>query len=250
MHAKLMPQMSPDLLVVNAARNSFGKESWYAAADYIPARHSRHYEAWCDYRDQCQVTGEPFLTLEDYGLIRYLAEHNHWTPFGHPHVSLQMSAPVPIRTQCFKHKVGFVENEESRRYISNRPVLYVPDVFRKAPEGSVKQGSGGAHSNTVEWRRIYETRCHEMIDLYEAMIADGVAPEQARFALPQGVEVRWTWTGSLMAYARFAVQRTDPHAQQEVEFLARQVHTLLKVLAPVSWSALVTIKQPQRELLI
>ena len=29
----------------------------------------------------------------------------HWIPFGHPHITLRMSAPVPIRTQCFKHKI-------------------------------------------------------------------------------------------------------------------------------------------------
>ena len=50
----------------------------------------------------------------------------HWVPFGHPQISLRMQAPIPIRVQCFKHKIGFVESEESRRYISTRPEVFHP----------------------------------------------------------------------------------------------------------------------------
>ena len=42
----------------------------------------------------------------------------HWTPFAHTAITLRMKAPIPVRTQAFKHKQGMVENEESRRYIS------------------------------------------------------------------------------------------------------------------------------------
>ena len=44
---------------------------------------------------------------KDAKLIKYLANHGHWTPFAHTSITLRMTAPVPIRTQCFKHKVGF-----------------------------------------------------------------------------------------------------------------------------------------------
>ena len=74
--------------------------------------------------------------------------------------------------------------------------------------------------------------------MYEAMIEDGVAPEQARFVLPQGVEVSWYWTGSLAAFARVYNQRTDSHAQGEIQDLAREMGALIKPLFPVSWAAL------------
>lgn len=161
----------------------------------------------------------------------------HWVPFGHPHITLRMSAPVPIRVQCFKHKIGFVESEESRRYISSRPVLHIPDHFRTAA-ASVKQGSAGEHHRSAYWLSTYYVDCENMISRYEAAIADGVCPEQARFWLPQGVEVNWVWTGSLYAFANFYNQRSDSHAQKEIQELAAQVDEIIKPLFPVAWSAL------------
>lgn len=161
----------------------------------------------------------------------------HWIPFGHPHITLRMEAPVPIRTQCFKHKIGYVESEESRRYISSTPKLYVPDVFRAAA-ASVKQGSGEAHKDSDLWKHRYAMACTKAIQLYEDMIQTGICPEQARFVLPQGCEVNWVWTGSLYAYANFYNQRSDSHAQKEIQDLAEEVNKIIAPLYPVSWTAL------------
>ena len=167
--------------------------------------------------------------------IRKIPEH--WVPFGHPHITLRMQAPIPIRVQCFKHKVGFVESEESRRYISTTPELFVPDAFRSAA-ASVKQGSAGIHPRNKGWEAEYLDYGYAMIALYEAMIADGVCAEQARFILPQGCEVNWVWTGSLYAYANFYNQRSDSHAQAEIQELAKQVDEIISPLYPISWAAL------------
>lgn len=161
----------------------------------------------------------------------------HWVPFGHPQVTLRMSAPIPIRVQCFKHKIGFVESEESRRYISSRPELYIPDHFRAAA-ASVKQGSAGPHDHADYWKSQYVDHCNTAISIYEGMIEEGVCPEQARFILPQGCEVNWVWTGSLYAFANFYNQRSDSHAQKEIQDLADQVDQIIAPLYPVSWSAL------------
>ena len=161
----------------------------------------------------------------------------HWVPFGHPHITLRMQAPIPIRVQCFKHKIGLVESEESRRYISTTPTYYLPDAFRSAA-ASVKQGSAGTHPRSTEWRDSYIAQCNDSIALYEEAIADGVCPEQARFVLPQGCEVNWVWTGSLYAFANFYNQRSDSHAQKEIQDLADQVDKIIAPLYPVSWAAL------------
>ena len=162
----------------------------------------------------------------------------HWIPFGHPHITLRMEAPVPIRTQCFKHKIGFVESEESRRYISSTPKLYVPEYFRAKPQGSIKQGSAGMHPGNAAWLALYIKKCTEAIELYKLMLDDGICPEQARFILPQGCEVNWVWTGSLYAFANFYNQRSDSHAQKEIQDLAEHVNQIIAPLYPVSWSAL------------
>lgn len=161
----------------------------------------------------------------------------HWVPFGHPHITLRMSAPVPIRTQSFKHKIGFVESESSRRYIKSTPKLYVPEHFRAVAE-NVKQGSAGKHPESAMFVSIYLEVTRNAIAAYENMIACGVCPEQARFILPQGCEVQWVWTGSLYAFANFYNQRSDSHAQKEIQQLAAEVDKIIAPLFPVSWAAL------------
>lgn len=161
----------------------------------------------------------------------------HWVPFGHPHISILMEAPVPMARQLFKHKIGFVESEESRRYIKSTPQLYIPDEFRAAA-ANVKQGSAGTHHNSGMWLDCYRFIAEEAIRLYERMIEDGVAPEQARFILPQGCEVHWLWTGSLYAFASMYNARADSHAQKESQMLAEQINAIIDPLFPVSWGAL------------
>lgn len=161
----------------------------------------------------------------------------HWVPFGHPQITLRMQAPIPIRVQCFKHKIGFVESEESRRYISSTPEFFLPEHFREAA-ASVKQGSAGEHPRNAYWMATYFNDCQKAIARYEEAIKDGICPEQARFMLPQGCEVNWVWTGSLYAFANFYNQRSDSHAQKEVQELAKAVGEIIEPLFPVAWPAL------------
>lgn len=173
--------------------------------------------------------------LELYNQIRHQA--THWTPFAHTAISISMKAPIPIRTQCFKHKQGLVENEESRRYITSTPEIFIPE-FREKPEGSIKQGSGGKHEAADYWKHQYTAQTNQAVALYERMLADDVAPEQARLVLPQGAMVNWLWTGNLFAYANFYNKRSDPHAQGENQELAELVKAVVEPLYPVSWAAL------------
>ena len=199
--------MGNDDSVVNAARVSFAKQ----ADQYTEDQNAR--------------------------LIKYLARHNHWTPFAHAFVTLRFKAPIAIHAQCVKHQIGFAMNTVSRRYVSDKPEFFMPE-FRLAPEGSVKQGSGEVHPDNAHWQVNYEDLMNKAVDLYLMMIDGDVAPEQARFVLPQGVMTEWVWSGSLQAWARFYTQRIDPHAQQEIQFLAQEVDKIVGALYPVAWDAL------------
>ncbi len=268
MHALYRNHMGSDLEVVQDARISFDKTSHAAGftvldipnpcehaaqtTTHIPnispadqrligflARGCRSGE-WEEAIDQLDVdsTEIPFHRDQIHELLMWAKRMpTHWTPFGQQVIKLRMKAPVPIRTQAFKSKIGFVENEESRRYISSTPELFIPE-FRSAPEGDIKQGSAGIHPHNEEWRAAYFEQCDSAIEMYTSMIADGVAPEQARFVLPQGVYVNWVWTGSLYAYAEFYNKRQDGHAQGEIQELAQAVAEVIEPLFPVSWPAL------------
>lgn len=130
-----------------------------------------------------------------------------------------------------------MESEESRRYISGPPQYFLPESFRAKAE-NVKQGSGDTHTRSDVWKATYQDHCDYAIATYIAMIEDGVCPEQARFVLPQGCEVNWVWTGSLYAFANFYNQRSDSHAQKEIQDLAAMVDSIIAPLYPVSWAAL------------
>lgn len=225
---EMIDYMGSDLTVVNSARVSFSKVSSF------------------------QENG--LLSSTDSKLINYLAKHKHFTPFTHPQITLRETVPIFVARQRFKHVVGFTYNEISRRYVSDTPSLYIPEHFRKAA-ANVKQGSSKEIVETLSiarWVRdksknlsktnnvleIYKSHVLDAIDLYEQMIADGVCPEQARMVLPQSMMTSYYVTGSLAAFARLYNQRSDSHAQQEIQDLAQEIAEIIAPLYPVSWAAL------------
>ena len=216
-HVEYVDHMGSDLTVVNAARVSFAKTSeWEIAED-----------------------GAVNLSQRDQRLIRYLAEHGHWTPFAHPQITLRIKAPIFVRTQLFKHKVGFTENEISRRYVTHEPEIYNPR-WRSAPTNGAKQGSSDFITDETAERRLdfLYGIVTENLEVYSKLLELGVAPEQARAVLPQGTYTEWWWTGSLSAYARVFKQRIDTHAQWEVQQYADAIGKILEPLFPHSWAVL------------
>ena len=235
MNVALVDHMGTDLTVVNAARVSFDKESEWEVA--YPAGDM----------------GNPttILSDKDAKLITYLAKHNHWSPFAHTSIQLRIKAPIFVARQLVKHQVGGVWNEVSRRYVDSEPEFWFPEQWRGRPAGSMKQGSSGTveacdviypdEATGINWTP--EEICQLALDWYTMAIANGLAPEQARMILPQNTMTEWYWTGSLMFFVRVCRERLDPHAQQETREIAERIAELVAPLFPVSWSALMEVKQ-------
>lgn len=179
-----------------------------------------------------------FTDAQNASLLNYLAKHNHWSPFAHCMVSFRFKAPIFIARQFQKHQVGFAWNEVSRRYVSSAPEFWSPPFFRqKAP--SVKQGSlPTPHDGSAFYVEMMDQLTITAQTLYNAMIKDGVCPEQARAVLPQSMMTEWIWTGSLYAWARMYDLRIDPHAQAECAPYALLVDKQCRELFPLAWSAL------------
>lgn len=128
-------------------------------------------------------------------------------------------------------------NEESRRYISNTPEFYKPDVWRNKPKNS-KQGSEGEHPNSALWDGMIVQKTSAILEEYERMIQEGVAPEQARMILPQNTMTNWIWTGSVAFFARVCKQRLASDAQKESQEVAQKIQEVVAPLFPYSWEAL------------
>ena len=223
-HVDLVDYMGSDLSVVNAARVSFNKESsWQSDPN------------WTGFNKK-------ELSERDAKLIRYLAKHNHFTPFCHPQISLRIKCPIFVRAQLGKHQIGLVMNEVSRRYVTYEPEIYTP-LWRSSPTDGAKQGSSGPIEDMdtcIKLRQEYDGVAKECLDLYNKLLADGVAPEQARSILPQGTYTEFVWTGSLYAFARVYNLRIDAHAQWEIQEYAKAIDKLIAPLFPVSWQTLTT----------
>jgi thymidylate synthase (FAD) len=205
MKAELIDHMGSDLSVVNAARVSFEKES----------------RKFSD---------------KDAKLLRYLATHNHWTPFAHTALSFRIKAPIFVARQLAKHQIGLVWNEVSRRYVDSPPEFYTPEVWR-ARADNVKQGSA---EEAALWQpdSAYKAACAVALLTYENMLNGGVCPEMARMVLPVSMMTEWIWTGSLVAFHRICKLRLDPHTQKETQQLAKQIFDACQETFPHSWSAL------------
>lgn len=241
---KIVPQsvelidfMGSDLSVVNAARVSFAKESTWE--HWVPETGEVKQPDW----DTIERLNE-----QDQKLIRYLATHNHWSPFAHAFLSFRIKAPIFVARQMVKHQVGLSWNEVSRRYVDDEPEFFFPTTWRKRAE-NVKQGSSDEHVKLtesfhnglhfVEFDPVQEyTR--NALDTYNELLHAGVAPEQARMVLPQNTMTEWVWSGSLMAFARVCKQRLDPHAQRETQEVAQKINDLVPNEFQYSWQALVS----------
>ena len=212
--------MGSDLTVVNAARVSFDKESTAVDWEYLDFGHS---------------SGDfvAILNDNDAKLIKYLAEHNHWTPFGHCQVTFRIKAPIFVARQLGKHQVGMVWNEVSRRYVDSEPEFFSIDMFRERAD-NVKQGSKDEATIPYSLDPLH----HYTLECYNNLLKMGVCPEQARMVLPQSMYTEWYWTGSLAAWARVCKLRLDPHTQKETRDIAQVISNQMSIIFPVSWSAL------------
>lgn len=206
---ELLDTFGSDLTVVNAARVSFAKE----VVEMKPA---------------------------DEKLVKYLAEHEHVSPFFHPQARFRIKMPIFVAREWYRHQIGFARNEVSRRYVDTVPECWLPSPAElRARDPRVKQGSKATSvdSSPALHESIREFN-EAAIYLYEKLLGENVAPEIARTVLPQSMYTEFIETGSLAAYARLCGLRLGPDAQLEIRRYAEGLSTMLAPRFPTSWPSL------------
>jgi len=200
MKVELLEIFGNDDMVANAARVSYGKE----ASNYSVEQNGK--------------------------LIKYLAEHNHTSPFRHPQLQYRITCPIYVERQLFKHQVGLTANSISGRYVDFEDNYYKIDTWRKQSKLS-KQGSGenldeksNSIANFIQNDVVY---CAKIA--YQKLIELGVAKEQARTILPLNLETTFIWTGSLLAYINFWKLRITRDTQVETMQIAQDMLNELKL---------------------
>ncbi|WMX18898.1 thymidylate synthase [Escherichia phage vB_EcoP_PAS59] len=205
--ASLIDNFGSDLTVVNAARVTMGVE-----------------------REE--------LKESDTRLINFLARERHVSPFRHPQASFRCEAPIAIARQLQKHQVGFSWNEMSRRYKDGAVDIFIPKEIFSRPD-DLHSGSGILLEGEEEAKALalFNSAYEASLASYDELIKF-VAPEQARFVLPQGMVTTWYWTGSLYGWFELCRQRLSSHAQYEVRLFAQSLDEEMAKLYPISWAAL------------
>lgn len=215
MNIELMMHTGNDNAIANAARVSFAAEGDFLS---LPEGYSE---------ERCAK------------LIKYLAKHKHLCPFRHNLITIRCKAPIFLARQLGKHQAGLTWSEVSRRYVSDEPTFWMPTAWRAKPDGSIKQGSGGVHTNSEEIKEWYEEFLADTAAMYEHLVKTGVAPEQARMILPQSMQTEWVWSGNLLAFAHVYKERSNPGAQIEAQEFAAELDKVIRPLFPEAWAALV-----------
>lgn len=203
---ELVDSMGDDLRVVNAARVSFNKES------------------------------EEF-TGRDEKLVEYLMTNGHTSPLEHVVLTFLVKVPLFIRSQWMRHRMWSF-NEISRRYTSEEIQFYIPKVLRKQSDNN-KQASTDDEIKQIN-------HCGEPIDvedfisdhslyceqIYNVLIENGVAREQARMVLPQNLYTKYYATVDLHNLLHFLDIRNHPHAQYEMRKFAQSIERLTEGVVP------------------
>ena len=179
------------------------------------------------------------------GLLKYLVRHKHWSPFEHSHATFEIETSKAIGIQLIRHR-SFSFQEFSQRY---QDVNRLDDMFeyielREQCEDN-RQSSTKVIDPTIVYRgddvqatELIKDHLHNSKDLYNKLLANGVAREQARMVLPLTTRTKIHMTGTIRSWIHFLELRDDEHAQKEIQLIAKEIKKQLKTNLPVISEAL------------
>jgi thymidylate synthase (FAD) len=183
-------------------------------------------------------------------LLAYCIKNGHWSVFEHVHMTTEIETSLAMAMQIIRHWSHKFQMF-SQRY-SDVSKLSADDLTEdlemrwKSKEGN-RQGSG----NIVTDMSLLETAnaaIEHATDAYKALLSAGVAPESARFVLPQCTKTRLYMTGNLRSWIHYLTQRLDPHTQKEHREVAESIIVQFKRQFPMTYEACVNIEIPAHKL--
>lgn len=171
----------------------------------------------------------------DKGLIKYLLEHRHHTPFEHCYFQFHVCCPIYVARQWMRHRWGSF-NEISARYTQVQDEFYIPQEFR-GQDIKNRQGSVAADFDNEALRKIYEDSVASSFAAYNKLIQAGVAREMARGVLPVCQYTQFYWSINARSLLNFLQLRQDGHAQYEIRVYADAIAEIFKEKMPWTWEA-------------
>lgn len=195
----------------------------------------------------------------DRGLIFYLLQHRHTTPFEMVEFKFHCKMPIFVARQWIRHRTANV-NEISARYSVMEDCFWEPSAEDLRQQSSTnRQGSIETHLEGPAAEKIVKEISDEQKKLYkqyENYLQAGVAREIARANLPLSLYTEWYWKIDLHNLLHFLHLRMDPHAQKEIRVFAEAMALFVKKQCPMAWEAFeehflnaTTLSQTERKII-
>ena len=150
-------------------------------------------------------------------LVKYLVKHKHWSPLEMVDATIEIETTRDITHQIIRHR-SFSFQEFSQRYAD--PTQDMEFVTREARLQDNKNRQNSIEVDDVylqnEWYRAQQRVLFAAKREYEWAIKNGIAKEQARAVLPEGLTTsRIYMKGSIRSWLHYIEVRTDPTTQKE-----------------------------------
>ena len=182
-----------------------------------------------------------FNTETSEKLIRYLVRHKHWSPLEMVSACLEITTTRDIARQILRHR-SFSFQEFSQRYAD--PTKDLNFVLRDARRQDEKnrQNSIALDINendadrflAYQWEQVQKNLIQKARESYEWAIANGIAKEQARAVLPEGlIESRLYMNGTLRSWVHFIELRSANGTQLEHQLIAKECARVIASVFPM-----------------
>ena len=177
-----------------------------------------------------------FNTETSEKLIRYLVKHQHWSPLEMVSACCEITTTRDIARQILRHR-SFSFQEFSQRYAD--PTQELDFVLREArlQDPANRQNSIDTQDNLlqIEWERAQKRVLFAVRDAYAWAIKNGIAKEQARAVLPEGLtESRLYMNGTLRSWIHFIELRSANGTQREHQEVARACAQVIAAIFPMA----------------
>ena len=180
---------------------------------------------------------------ENTRLIAYLMEHGHVSPFEMANVCIEIETTRDIGRQILRHR-SFSFQEFSQRYQDAGKLGTI--VNRECRLQDIKNRQNSLECTDDKLRMEWESLQHRVertaVNAYRQALDLGIAKEQARALLPEGLTMsRMYMNGNMRSWIFYLKQRLDPTTQKEHRELAEQVLQVLRGVAPITIDAFFTV---------
>ena len=177
-----------------------------------------------------------FNTDTSEKLIKYLIKHQHWSPLEMVSACLEIETTRDIARQMLRHR-SFSFQEFSQRYAD--PTKDLSFVLREARLQDTKNRQNSVENENLALAAWWEERQKRVIEeaknAYEWAITNGIAKEQARAVLPEGLTVsRLYMNGTLRSWIHFIELRSANGTQKEHQEVARECAKVIAEVFPLA----------------